>query len=135
MSRKLAFSLGAGVVAATIGLYVNAAAAADLDRTDLSSVVHRYDTPDGETFFSLSLIAGVVGSLVGGGLPWLILQLPETVAPSTLIAKRTISLRRVGEETTAVRFRLNQSGRLVPGSIHNLRRPLRATWGSAPRNQ
>ena len=59
----------------------------------------------------------------------------KSYGPSTLIAKRTISLRRVGEESTAVRFRLNQSGRLVPGSIHNLRRPLRTTWGSAPRNQ
>lgn len=40
------------------------------------------------SFFAVSLSAGVVGSLLGGMLPWLLLALPAGVAPGTLNAYR-----------------------------------------------
>lgn len=39
-------------------------------------------------FFAVSLSAGVVGSLLGGLLPWGVLQLPAGAQPSTLVAYR-----------------------------------------------
>jgi hypothetical protein len=38
----------------------------------------------------------------------------------------TIKLRRENEELTALRFRLDAKGQLVPGSVHSLYKPLRA---------
>lgn len=37
-----------------------------------------------------------------------------------------VKLLREGEEVTALRFKLDQQGRLVGGSVHNLPRPLRS---------
>lgn len=42
------------------------------------------------------------------------------------ILSTNVSLGREGEEITAVRFRLDDKGRLVPGSMHNLPRALRS---------
>ena len=41
--------------------------------------------------------------------------------------RRLVALRltREGQEITAYRFRLDDQGDLVPGSVHNLQRPLR----------
>ena len=44
----------------------------------------------------------------------------------TEIARADIELARVGQEITVARFRLDASGALVPGSLHDLQRPLRA---------
>ncbi len=41
------------------------------------------------------------------------------------IATEQVELARVGQEITVVRFSLDGSGNLVPGSIHRLQRPLR----------
>jgi hypothetical protein len=41
-----------------------------------------------------------------------------------------IDLGREGEELTVYRFKLSEAGDLVPGSVHNLQRNLRA-WGSS----
>ena len=41
-----------------------------------------------------------------------------------------IELVREGEELTVYRFKLSEAGDLVPGSVHNLQRDLRA-WGSS----
>lgn len=43
----------------------------------------------------------------------------------TRIARRQVLLRRHGEELTVARFRLDDHARLVPGSLHDLPRPLR----------
>lgn len=42
------------------------------------------------------------------------------------ILSTNVELGREGEEITAVRFRLDESGRLIPGSVHDLPRPLRS---------
>ena len=49
---------------------------------------------------------------------------PES--PMRKLAERSIELSRLGEETTVLRFSLNEGGRLVPGSLHDLPRPLRS---------
>ncbi len=41
------------------------------------------------------------------------------------IATEQVELARLGQEITVVRFSLDGSGNLVPGSIHRLQRPLR----------
>ncbi len=48
---------------------------------------------------------------------------PRTSAKQ--IIKTDLALSRMGEELTAVRFQLNDEGKLVPGSIHDLPRMLR----------
>lgn len=40
------------------------------------------------TFFACSLLAGVLGSVLGGALPWLLLHLPDAFRPSRLVAFR-----------------------------------------------
>lgn len=42
------------------------------------------------------------------------------------VAVAKLDLSHLGEEITAFRFTLNQDGRLVPGSVHNLQRDLRS---------
>ncbi len=64
-------------------------------------------------------------------------QLPLPVAVSVSVksspqvaAKRILNtnilLKHQGQETTAFRFELNQQGKLVPGSVHDLPKPLRS---------
>jgi hypothetical protein len=43
-----------------------------------------------------------------------------------------VELARDGEELTAVRFRLDDQGRLVSGSVHDLPKPLRAAQAAEP---
>ena len=43
------------------------------------------------------------------------------------IVKTELMLNRDGEEITAFRFRLDENGRLEPGSVHNLPRKLRSS--------
>lgn len=45
------------------------------------------------------------------------------------LASREVVLARQGQETTVVRFRLDDRAELVPGSLHCLARPLRAAEG------
>lgn len=51
------------------------------------------------------------------------------------IARRTVELSHTGQEVTVVRFALDRNARLVPGSVHDLPKPLRAaqTPGGARR--
>ena len=42
------------------------------------------------------------------------------------ILNTQVTLRRDGEEVTAFRFSLDESGQLMPGSVHDLPKPLRA---------
>ncbi len=42
-----------------------------------------------------------------------------------ILASR-VELKREGQEITVFRFKLDERGRLVPGSVHSLKRPLRA---------
>jgi MFS family permease len=54
------------------------------------------------TFFAVSLSAGVVGSLMGGLLPWLLLALPDGFAPSTLVAYRITLIAGAVASVTAL---------------------------------
>ena len=45
--------------------------------------------------------------------------------PTLRIAHADVSLGHEGEEITAIRFELDAEGALVPGSVHDLHRPLR----------
>jgi hypothetical protein len=47
-------------------------------------------------------------------------------AATELLADRDVRLTRLGQEITVVRFRLDDHGNLVPGSINDLPRPLRS---------
>ena len=82
MSRNLAFSLAAGIVTTAIGL---SADAADTQTSELSSVVHRYDAPGGDTFFSLSLQADF---------------LPATPLPHDHVVLVDTSASQIGEHRT-----------------------------------
>jgi hypothetical protein len=44
---------------------------------------------------------------------------------STLLATTTVQLRKPNQELTAVRFKLDSTGQLVPGSINSIFKPLR----------
>ena len=48
---------------------------------------------------------------------------PDRSAEQILVS--AVDLRREGEEVTVFRFRLDEDGRLVPGSVHGLAKPLR----------
>ena len=63
------------------------------------------------------------------------LPLPVTVvitvksspqAPPKKILSKKILLQRVGQELTVFRFSLDDEGRLISGSVHNLPQPLRS---------
>ena len=51
---------------------------------------------------------------------------PSSRQPMAPLLTAKVSLNYVGEEITVFRFRLEQNGELVPGSAHNLFKPLRA---------
>jgi hypothetical protein len=42
--------------------------------------------------------------------------------------KSTVELSHVGQETTIFRFRLDDKGELVPGSVNRLHKGLRSAW-------
>jgi hypothetical protein len=46
--------------------------------------------------------------------------------------KSTIELSHVGQESTVFRFRLDDKGELVPGSINRLHKGLRGAWQHSP---
>ena len=52
--------------------------------------------------------------------------LAKVVGSAEVGCATEVELRRVGDEITAFRFRLDATGGLVPGSVHSLARPLRA---------
>ena len=51
---------------------------------------------------------------------------PPEGGGTAVLLTRDVVLRREGEELTVARFALDAAGRLVPGSLHALHRPLRA---------
>jgi hypothetical protein len=51
---------------------------------------------------------------------------PSVGESARQIVARTVELGREGEERTVFRFRLDERGALVPGSVHDLEVPLRA---------
>ena len=53
----------------------------------------------------------------------------DAASPMRTIARQELELVRVGEERTVVRFSLDDSGELVPGSVHDLPRDLRSRQG------
>jgi hypothetical protein len=46
--------------------------------------------------------------------------------------KSTVELSHVGQETTIFRFRLDDKGELVPGSVNRLHKGLRSAWQHSP---
>ncbi len=57
----------------------------------------------------------------------------ENVAAKQILTAK-LELVRDGEERTVFRFNLDERGRLVPGSVHDLPKPLRSARGLAPAN-
>lgn len=53
-------------------------------------------------------------------------KLSGTGKGTTVIATATVTLTSNGQERTAVRFRLDKSGNLIPGSLNSVFKPLRA---------
>ncbi|MFQ5913133.1 MAG: hypothetical protein ACE5JS_08120 [Nitrospinota bacterium] len=51
---------------------------------------------------------------------------PTPDASSKVLVSTTVTLTRAGQEITAFRFRLTDTGGLVAGSIHSLMKPLRS---------
>jgi hypothetical protein len=51
---------------------------------------------------------------------------PEADGPMKQILYSDVELKRDGEELTVFRFRLDEKGRLVSGSVSNLQKPLRS---------
>ena len=51
---------------------------------------------------------------------------PTVQASARPVLTTNLTLRREGEELTGFRFTLDQDGKLVPGSAHNLFKPLRS---------
>ena len=45
---------------------------------------------------------------------------------STPLVTTTVPLKKVGQELTAIRFKLDAKGGLVPGSLNSIYKPLRA---------
>lgn len=89
-----------------------------------SEVSYSRGIPAGEYTVNLHLYRNSSGAL----------PIPVTVVTSVKrtpqdgtqqLLARTLELPREGEEITVYRFRLTEKGELVPGSVHDLQRPLR----------
>jgi hypothetical protein len=50
---------------------------------------------------------------------------PDTAKSAAPLATTTVQLRKPNQELTAVRFKLDSTGQLVPGSINSIFKPLR----------
>ena len=82
-------------------------------------------TPAGDYTVNLHLYRDLSGSLpVPVTVVVSVKPSPEQAAKQILATK--VALKREGEEMTAFRFSLDDSGRLVRGSVNDLPRPLRA---------
>ncbi len=51
---------------------------------------------------------------------------PDPQSSAAQVAATTVELGREDQEVTAIRFRLDEAGHLVPGSVNGLFKPLRA---------
>jgi len=82
-------------------------------------------TPAGDYTVNLHLYRDLSGSLpVPVTVVVSVKPSPEQAAKQILATK--VALKREGQEMTAFRFALDESGRLVRGSVNDLPRPLRA---------
>jgi len=54
---------------------------------------------------------------------------PDQKRSAVTLTTERIELHHQGEETTVVRFRLDEGGRLIPGSMHDLPKALRSAKG------
>ncbi len=82
-------------------------------------------TPAGDYTVNLHLYRDLSGSLpVPVTVVVSVKPSPEQAAKQILATK--VALKREGQELTAFRFALDESGRLVRGSVNDLPRPLRA---------
>jgi hypothetical protein len=96
------------------------------DATDYNhETAYSRGTPAGEYVVNLHMYRGIG---VAYPVPVKIVVSVKTTpdASSRQIVSTTIELKREGHEVTAVRFRLDDEGQLVPGSLHSLFKPLRA---------
>ncbi|MBI3454124.1 MAG: hypothetical protein HY057_15065 [Rhodospirillales bacterium] len=97
------------------------------DATDLNyEIAYSRGMPPGEYTVNVHLYRNLSG----------VFPIPITVAvsfkqtadaPAKQLLATKLELRREGEELTAFRFTLDDAGRLVTGSVHNLYRPLRSS--------
>lgn len=95
------------------------------DATDLNyEVAYTRGAPAGEYTVNLHLYSNKAGRLPVPVVVVVQLRAADGEA-QRLIAKRRVELTRLGEEVTVARFALDDQARLVPGSLHDLPRPLR----------
>lgn len=82
-------------------------------------------TPAGEYVVNLHMYRGIgVSYPIPIKIVASVKQTPDS--SSRQIISTTVELKREGQELTAVRFRLDAQGQLVPGSLNSLYKPLRA---------
>ncbi|MCR4341665.1 MAG: hypothetical protein NUW01_17455 [Gemmatimonadaceae bacterium] len=96
------------------------------DPTDLNyEVSYSRGIPPGEYVVNLHLYSNTAGVFpIAVKVNASVKAKPEdSMVP---IAETRVDLRQPGEERTAMRFKLDAKGALVPGSVHNLPMPLRS---------
>jgi hypothetical protein len=96
------------------------------DVTDINyEVSYSRGVPSGEYTVNVHLYRNMSGSLpIPVTLAVSIKPKPQIAAKRILTTK--LELQFQGQETTAFRFSLDEDGNLVPGSVHDLPKPLRS---------
>ncbi|HEY7688586.1 MAG TPA: hypothetical protein VH835_07820 [Dongiaceae bacterium] len=97
-----------------------------LDITNLNyEVAYTRGTPAGDYVINLHLYRALVQSTpVDVRVVASVRKNPSS--DSTPLVTTTVPLKKVGQELTAIRFKLDAKGGLVPGSLNSIYKPLRA---------
>ena len=89
-------------------------------------IAYSRGTPEGDYTFNLHLYRNNSGEYPIPAV--VVVSVKRNVnAPLQELATKEIELVGTGQEVTVVRFSLDESGNLVPGSLHDLPRSLRST--------
>ncbi len=95
------------------------------DETNLNyEVAFTRGTPPGDYTINLHLYRNNAGLLPVEAVVNVDVK-PTAAGTMQRIASKSVALDRIGQELTVLRFSLDSDGRLVPGSVHDLPRPLR----------
>ena len=97
-----------------------------MDVTDLNyEVAYTRGTPGGDYVVNVHLYRSLATSLPINVQVVASLRANANGESQPLVTT-TVPLSKVGQEVTAIRFRLDAEGRLVPGSVNSIFRPLRS---------
>lgn len=79
--------------------------------------------PAGEYIVNVHLYSN---RMLASAVPvFVMVSMPSDTAPTVMVWQETVTLRHVGDQITVVRFTLDEAGRVVAGSVHNLPMALR----------